>query len=177
MTWALIDGCFVVADALSLAALQPEGVAASEAIRSEVKGAVRQGVKSTARELAEAGGESTGETLARCAVVEGTSTATERLSRWWAVRSAGGVYSVLRRLPEALPRLSLGQITEMAAPLCSRAGMHLTTWRPFRLLKDGVEKVFQIPPERGLKYLSAQMLQAGVGVVGFQKMEEHLRSR
>ena len=25
MTWALIDGCFVVADVLSLAAIQPEG--------------------------------------------------------------------------------------------------------------------------------------------------------
>ena len=58
MTWALIDGCFVVADVLSLAAVQPEGAVASEAIRSEVKGAVRQGVRSAGRELGEAGGES-----------------------------------------------------------------------------------------------------------------------
>ena len=39
MTWALIDGCFVVADVLSLAAIQPEGAVASEAIRGEVKAA------------------------------------------------------------------------------------------------------------------------------------------
>jgi hypothetical protein len=185
MTWALVDGCFVVADVLSLAALQPEGAAAAEAIRSEVKGAVRQGVKSAARELTEAGGETAGETIARQGAVNGieraaaagTSSATERLARWWAVRSAGGVYQVLRRLPEALPRLSLAQISGMAGPLCAKASMRLTTWRPVRYLKEGAEVVMRIPPERGLKYLGAQMVQASVGVVGFQKMEEHLRSR
>ena len=45
MAWALIDGCFVVADALSLAALQPEGAVASEAARSEIKSATREAVK------------------------------------------------------------------------------------------------------------------------------------
>ncbi len=185
MTWALVDGCFVVADVLSLSALQPEGAAAAEAIRSEVKGAVRQSVKSAGRELAEAGGESAGEAVVRQetvkgierAAAEGTSTAAERLARWWTVRSAGGVYQVLRRLPEALPRLSLAQITGMAGPMCAKAGLRLTAWRPIRLLKEGAEVVLRIPPERGLKYLTAQMLQAGVGVVGFQKMEEHLKSR
>ncbi len=177
MTWALIDGCFVVADALSLAALQPEGAAAAEALRSEVKGAVRQGVKSAGRELADTGGESAGAALARRAAAEGTSTATERLVRWWTVRSAGGVYRVLRRLPEALPRLSLAQVSGMAGPLFTKAGMRLSTWRPVRFLKEGVEVVMRIPPERGLKYLGAQMVQASVGVVGFHKMEEHLRSR
>ncbi len=86
MTWALVDGCFVVADVLSLSALQPEGAAAAEALRSEVKGAVRQGVTSAGRELAEASGESVGEAIARQETVkgiervaaEGTSTATER---------------------------------------------------------------------------------------------------
>jgi hypothetical protein len=185
LTWALIDGCFVVADVLSLSALQPEAAAATEALRSEVKGAVREGVKTAGRELAEAGGESAGQAIARQetvkgierAAVEGTSTATERLLRWWTVRSAGGVFQVLRRLPEALPRLSLTQITGMAGPICTRAGLRLTTWRPVRYLKEGVEVVLRIPPERGLKYLTAQMVQASVGVVGFQKMEEHLRSR
>ena len=32
LTWALIDGCFVVADVLSLSALQPEGAAAAAQI-------------------------------------------------------------------------------------------------------------------------------------------------
>jgi hypothetical protein len=176
LTWALVDGCFVVVDVLSLSALQPEGAVATEAIRSEVKGAVRQGVKSAGRELAEAGGAAAARGTERAAV-EGTSTATERLARWWTVRSAGGVYQVLRRLPEALPQLSLFQISGMAGPLCTRAGLRLTEWRPIRFLKEGAEVLLRIPPERGLKYLSAQMVQAGVGVVGFQKMEEHLRSR
>lgn len=184
MTWALVDGCFVVADVLSLSALQPEGAAVAEALRSEVKGAVRRGLESAGRELAEAG-ESAGDAIARRqaargleqAAAEETSTAAERLARWWTVRSAGGVYRVLSRMPEALPRLSLARISEMAGPLCAKAGMRLTTWRPLRFLKDGAEVVMRIPPERGLKYLTAQMVQAGVGVVGFQKMEEHLRSR
>lgn len=176
LTWALIDGCFVVADVLSLSALQPEGAAAAEVARSEVKGVVRGGAKSAGRELAGAGGETAARGIERAAV-EGTSTATERLARWWTVRAAGGVYQVLRRLPEALPRLSLSQISGMAGPLCSRAGIRLTAWRPVRFLKEGAEVVLRIPPERGLKYLTAQMIQAGVGVVGFQKMEEHLRSR
>jgi hypothetical protein len=80
-------------------------------------------------------------------------------------------------MPDALPRLSLTQISRMAGPLCARAGMRLTAWRPVRFLREGAELVMRIPPERGLKYLTAQMVQAGVGVVGFQKMEEHLKSR
>ncbi len=34
-TWALVDACFVITDALSLVALQPEGAVAAEAVRSE----------------------------------------------------------------------------------------------------------------------------------------------
>ncbi len=177
MTWALVDGCFVVADVLSLSALQPEGAAAAEAIRAEVKGAVRQGVRSAGRELVESGGEAAAARGIERTAAGGTATVTERLARWWAVRSAGGIYQVLRRLPEALPRLSLTQFAEMARPLCTRARMRLSTWGPVRFLKGGAEVVMRVPPQRGLKYLSAQMLQAGVGVVGFQKMEEHLRSR
>ncbi len=173
MTWALVDGCFVVADVLSLAAVQPEGAVAAEAIRSEVKGAVRQGIGSAAGQLAVEGGESSGEAIVR----RGTAQISERLARWWTVRSAGGIYQFLRRLPEALPQLSLAQITQMAGPLCTKAGMRLTAWRPVRFLRNGAEVLLRIPPQRGLKYLSAQMLQAGVGVVGFQKMEEHLASR
>ena len=184
MTWALVDGCFVVADVLSLSALQPEGAAAAEAIRSEVKGAVRQGMKSAGRELAEAGGESAGEAIVRQetvkgierAAAEGTSTVTERLARWWAVRSAGGVYQVLRRLPEALPRLSLAQITGMAGPMRQgRPAAHRVAAHPVVEGRRGGRPAN--PAQRGLKYLTAQMLQAGVGVVGFQKMEEHLKSR
>ncbi len=54
MAWALIDGCFVVADVLSLAAVQPEGVVAAEAARAEVRSAVKRAVGSTGREAVEA---------------------------------------------------------------------------------------------------------------------------
>ena len=160
-TWALVDGCFVVADALSLLAVQPEGAAAAEAARAELKAATREAVKVAGRELAEEGAEAT----------------TRQLSKWWAVRAAGGTYQVLRRLPEALARLSLPEAAQLARPLCAKAGLRLSSWKPLRFLRDGRELLMRVPPERGLKYVAAQGVQAGVGVVAYQKMEEHLASR
>ena len=159
MTWALLDGCFVVADALSLAAIQPEGAIAVESAHTEIKSATREAAKAIGREA-----------------VSGVET-TGRLARWWAVRAAGGTFHVLRKLPQALPRLTLTELSEIARPLCTRAGLRLSTWTPVRLLKNGQEFLLRIPPERGLKYLAAQAGSAGVGVVGFRKMEEHLSSR
>jgi hypothetical protein len=177
LTWALVDGCFVVADVLSLAAIQPEGAVAAEAARSEVKAATREAVKEIGREVVEEGTESAARGLSRGAAAHGVDAATERLSRWWSVRLAGGTYEVLRRLPEALPRLSIEELTALARPLCTRAGIRLSTWKPLRFLKEGQEIVRRIPPERGLKYLAAQGAQAGVGVMAMHKMEEHLASR
>lgn len=177
LTWALIDGCFVVADALSLAAVQPEGVLATEATRSQIKTATREAAKALGREAVEETATTTARLTLRRGAAEGVEAAAERLSRWWAVRAAGGTYQVLRRLPEALPKLSLGELTNLARPLCARAGLRLSTWSPVRFLKDGKEVLMRIPPGRGLKYLGAQAAQASVGVVGFQKMEEHLASR
>jgi hypothetical protein len=163
MTWALIDGCFVMLDALSLAALQPEGAAVSEAVRNEVKSAVRAGSAVAGRALRGTGDIGT--------------TATQRLARWWAVRSAGGTYQVLRRAPEALPKVSLSRLTDLARPLCAKAGIRLSSWTPVRLWKDGVEVVSRIPADRGIQYLTAQVAVAQVGFVGFKKMEEHFASR
>ncbi len=118
----------------------------------------------------------TGSGLARLSG-EGSARLSQRLERWWAVREAGGLYQVLRQIPEAQTRLSLAQLAQMAGPIASKAGIRLSTWRPIRLLRNGTEVVLSIPPQRGLKYLAAQAAQAGVGVVGFQKMEEHLASR
>ena len=159
MSWALLDGCFVVADALSLAAIQPEGAIAAESAHTEIKAATREAAKAIGREA-----------------VSGVDT-TGRLARWWAVRAAGGTFQVLRKLPQALPRLTLAELSEIARPLCTRAGLRLSTWTPVRLLKHGQEFLLRIPPERGLKYLAAQAGSAGVGLVGFRKMEEHLSSR
>ena len=177
MTWALVDGCFVVMDALSLAAIQPEGAAASEAARAEVKAATREAVKALGAEVVEETASATAASVARRGVAGGVETAAERLSKWWAVRSAGGTYQLLLRLPQALPRLGLTELTDLARPLCSKAGLRLSTWAPVRLLKNGAEFVLRIPPERGLKYVGLQVGQATVGVVGFRKMEEHLASR
>ena len=169
LAWALIDGAFVVADALSLAALQPEGAAAAEAARAEVKSAAKQAAKTAGRELA----EDATVALAR----RGPEAVSLHLSKWWAVRAAGGTYQVLKKLPEALSRLTLSEAADLARSLCARAGYRLSTFAPVRLFKDGVEIVKAIPPQRGLKYLGVQFTQAAVGVVGVQKMEEHLKSR
>ena len=185
MTWALVDGCFVVADVLSLAAVQPEGAIAAESVRTEVKAAVREGARSVGRELTASAAQSAGKSLGRHqagtglerAGAVGASSLSGRWSRWWTVRKAGGFYQVLRQMPEALPRLSVQEMTQMAGPLATKAGFRLSSWSPVRLLRDGSEVVLRIPPERGLKYLSAQAIQASVGVVGFRKMEEHLASR
>ena len=173
MTWAVVDTGFIILDALSLASVQPEGVAASELTRSEVKAATREAAKLVGREALE---EVTESTLKRGAA-KGLERTTEQLSRWWAIRSAGGTYKVFRKMPQALPNLTLTSLSELARPLCAQAGLHLSTWRPVRLLVSGKEFILQIPPERGLKYMGVQVAQAGVGVVGFRKMEEHLASR
>ncbi len=73
--------------------------------------------------------------------------------------------------------MSLTQVVDMARPLCAKAGIRLSSWKPIQLLRAGSAFPLQIPPERGLKYVAAQVVQASVGVVGFQKMEEHLASR
>ncbi len=180
MAWALIDGCFVVADVLSLAAVQPEGVVASEAARAEVRSAVKRAVGSTGREAVEAATTDATKALARRGAAEGLEEAASgsaRLARWWTVRAAGGTYRVLRRLPEALPKLTVPEIADLGRGLCAKAGLTLTTWGPLRFLKEGEEIVRRIPPSKGLKYLGLQATQATVGVVGFRKMEEHLASR
>ncbi|MBV8605940.1 MAG: hypothetical protein JO034_00565 [Singulisphaera sp.] len=177
MTWALVDGCFVVVDALSLVAVQPEGVAAAEAARAEIKAATREGIKVVGDALTEGGTQAATRALARQGSAQGVEAMTERLSRWWAVRLAGGTYQVLRRVPEALPRLGVDEVADLGRALCARAGFRLSTWGPIRLLKNGQDVLVRIPPGRGLKYLAAQAAQAGVGVVGFHKMEEHLASR
>jgi hypothetical protein len=185
MTWALIDGSFVIADVLSLAAGQPQGALAAESIRAEVKAAAREGVKTAGREVVTAGSESAAKSVTRRQAVAGldkaiassSALAARRAARWWRVRTAGGFFEVLRKTPEALARLDVRTITEIARPICTKAGLRLSTWRPVRLLRNGAEIVSQIPPERGLKYVAAQAVQASVGVIAFQKMEEHIASR
>jgi hypothetical protein len=173
MTWAAVDAAFVTLDTLSLLSLQPEGVAASEVARSELKAAGKTTVRFAGRELTEEAAEVAGKITAR----DGTEQAAARLSRWYAVQLAGGTYQALRRMPEALGKLSLSEISRLGRPLCEKAGLRLSTWAPVRFFNGATTVVRAIPPQRGLKYLGVQAVQVGVGVVGVQKMEEHLASR
>jgi hypothetical protein len=179
VAWAGIDACFVILDALSLAAVQPEGVAVSEAARAEVRSVVRRAAGSVGTEAVEEATADAGKALARRGIAEGLEGAagSARLTRWWSVRAAGGTYRVLRRLPEALPKMTVPEIADLGRGLCTKAGLGLTNWGPLRFLKDGQEILRRIPPGRGLKYLGVQATQATVGLVGFRKMEEHLASR
>jgi hypothetical protein len=178
MTWALVDGCFVVVDALSLLALQPEGAAASELARTELKAAAREGARAATRELAEEVTEAVGRAAVREGASEGLASAAEQASRWWAVRRAGGPFAVFRRLPEALASLDLGGIVRLAGPTSTRAGIRLSVWgKPLRFMTREGERVLTLQPGAGLRVVRDQVLASGVGVVGYRKMEEFLKSR
>jgi hypothetical protein len=177
MTWALVDGCFVVADILSLTAAHPEGAVAAEVAHSELEATAREAAKTIGRELAEEGAQSAGVATGRRAAGQGSEAATGRLVRWWAVRRAGGIYKVLHRTPEAMERLALSEIGDLSRRSCAKAGFRLVEWRPLHFFLGGREVLRRIPPKAGIKYLAAQALQAGAGVVAFHKMEEHLASR
>jgi hypothetical protein len=167
-TWALVDGAFVTADVLSLLAVQPEGVAAAELTRSQIKSvgraAAREGVENITEVATKAG-------------IQAADATVRHASRWWAVRSVGGLGKVLKEMPQALNRLELGQIEEMLRPLAMRAGVALSRFEPIRFLKNGREVIMRIPPEKGLKYLAIESGQASVGLAAYWKMEEHLAAR
>lgn len=164
MAWALVDGCLVVMDVVSLTALQPAGAAAAEAARSEVKATVRAAAKSAGREAAEQ-------------AVEALGSAGSRAARWWAVRAAGGTYRVMARLPEALGKMTLEQVTRAAGPFCAKAGIRLSAWSPVRLVKDGASVVLRVPTGVWVRYVGVNAAQASVGVAAMHKMEEWLGSR
>ncbi len=160
VTWAAIDAAFVVWDVLSLIAAQPGATAAGEAVRGEVKATVKQAAKLTAREG-----------------VQAVAAGATRAARWWAVRAGGGLFQVLKRTPEAISRMSVEQITRMAAPLCRKAGIKLSTWTPLRFIQNGAAVLVRVPAERWVKYVAVNGAQAGVGVIAIHKMEEYLSSR
>lgn len=167
-SWALVDSAFVVADVMSLAALQPEGVVVAEATRSQVKtlgrSAVREGAENLTQVISKSG-------------IDSGNQAAKRASQWWAVRKAGGLGRVMKEMPQAVSRMSISQAEEVLRPLARKAGMTISRFEPIRFMKDGREFIMKIPPDRGLKYLAMESGQAGVGLVAFWKMEEHLSSR
>jgi hypothetical protein len=126
-------------------------------------------VKATARAAAR--------TVGREAVEQAAESAGGRVARWWAVRSAGGTFQVMKRLPEALGKMSVEEVAKIAGPMCGKAGLRLSTWSPLRFLKDGQAVAMRIPPRTWAKYVGINVVQAGVGVGAMHKMEEYLRSR
>ena len=171
-SWALMDGAFVVADVMSLAAIQPEGVAAAELTRGQVKTigrtTAREGAELLTDKAVRSGIEATGQIA---------STSTRLASRWWAVKTAGGLGKVMKQWPQAINRMSIGQIEEIVRPLARKAGVSLSRFEPLRFMKNGRELLMRVPPERGLKYLAIESGQAAVGLAAYWKMEEHLASR
>lgn len=167
-TWALVDGAFVTADLLSLAAIQPEGVAASELTRSQIKSIGRSAAREGLENLTE---------INTKAGLQTTDAALRNASRWWTIRSAGGLGKVLKDLPRAMNRFELRQIEEMTRPIAKQAGIILSKFEPIRFLKNGRELIMRIPPERGMKYLAIETGQASVGLAAYWKMEEHLAAR
>jgi hypothetical protein len=171
-SWALMDGAFVVADVMSLFAIQPEGVLAAEMTRGQVKTlgktAAREGAESVVDRSVKAGLQA-GEQV--------TASTARRANQWWAVRSAGGLQKVLKQMPNAMNRMTLSQVEEIVRPLARKAGVTLSRFEPLRFMKDGRELLMRVPPERGLKYLAFESGQAGVGLAAYWKMEEHLASR
>lgn len=167
-TWALVDGAFVAADLLSLAAIQPEGVAASELTRSHIKSIGRSAAREGLENLTE---------ISTKAGLQTTDASLRNASRWWTIRSAGGLGKVLKDLPRAMNRFELRQIEEMTRPIAKQAGIILSKFEPIRFLKNGRELIMRIPPERGMKYLAIETGQASVGLAAYWKMEEHLAAR
>ena len=173
MAWALVDGCFVVADVLSLAALQPGGTVAVEAARTEVKAAGREAVRKAGVELTEdalgVGSKATARTAPR---PRGTS-------RPLVDSEAGGRYlSRDEAVAEALDRMGLAEISRMARRLLRkgrpaarvpgiRYGSCRQRWRSCSSRSPASRGSSTRPPSRSRP---ASALSA------IHKMEEHLAS-
>lgn len=177
LTWAVVDGAFVVMDAVAIAGLRPEGAAAAQAARANLKIAVRtaagdagSGVERVSANAAKRAGLGPGTPIA-------ADEAARRAARWWSVRRAGGAFAVLRRKPEVLQTLTLAQLGDLARPLAAKIGVRVSNFAPARFWTEGAERVVAVAAERGPKYVAAQAAQAGVGILAVTKMEEHLRGR
>ena len=164
LTFALFDVAFIIMDVVSLGSLQPEGVAAIEAARTNLRSSAR----ATLREVGE--GATTRMTGHPARDVLGWT------GRRLAVEQAGGLFATLKRLPEVLPKLTPGEMADLARPLATKLRLNLARFAPVRLLHSGVETVRPIAI-RGTKYMSDNLIAAGVGIVAISKMEEYLQSR
>ncbi len=166
--WAAVDLAFVAADVLGLIA-GPEGALAASAAGQEARAAVRFAARSEMELLSAGAAGRAGSQVAK--------VSSERLARYWGVRSAGGVSRILARTSEAMERLDLAAASRSAKAVAARMGLVLSAWKPVEFLRSGVRVIVAIPPQKGLKYLGVQMASAGAGAIAFQKMEEHLKSK
>ena len=185
MTWAVVDGCFVIADVLSLAAIQPEGAVAAEAVRSEVKAAAREGTgrpaESSQRPAANRRGRAwhshgprgaprrRRNSRGRSCLAQGRPLVGRPLRG----RSLSGPATSSRRPAPHEPDPG-GRDGQAAL----RQGRHQTQLMEADSAPQGRRGHSAPDPSRaGPEVPGGAVLQASVGVVGFQKMEEHLSSR
>jgi hypothetical protein len=156
--WAGVDATLVAVDVLSLMSLQPEGVAASEAARS--------GVKSTARATIRTGAES--------AVGHVTETVAGQATRQVARE---GTEQIVQHAAELSSRAAEAASAELAESLARRSGIRLAGWHTQSASRFVAGYFAALPRNRLAKYVAANSVQAGVGLIAVRKMEEYLESR
>lgn len=161
--WAGVDAALVTFDALSLMTLQPEGVAASEAARSGIKSTARAGVQSGARSAVEHATET--------AATRAAATASREVAR-----GAGGQLAE-RGVAASSTAAAEAAGAELTATLARRSGIRLAQFQSATAARALVSQLFALPRNRLGKYVAANAVQAGVGVVAVRKMEEYLEGR
>ena len=134
----VVDGCFVITDVLSLAALQPEGAVAAEAVRSEVKAAVREGAKTVSETSSSSRhrvgrkvlGPRRGGNRARGSRESGRVSGRKKAGAM-VVRCdpAGGLYQVLQAVSRSPAAAEPGPVDRDGGPAGAKAGLRLSRWR------------------------------------------------
>lgn len=161
--WAGVDAGLIVFDALSLATLQPEGVAAAETIRATAKSGAKSAVKTGTRAILEDATESLAVRTGRTAATEAVRESTEQFGRHAAAAS--------QHSAEAAS-------AELAASLARRSGIRLTRWESLVSVRIGATATLTtLHRSRLTKYVTVNAAQAGVGLLAIHKMEEYLEGR
>jgi hypothetical protein len=162
LVWAGIDTGLIAIDALSLLSLQPEGVAAGEAIRVGAKTAARATIRSTGRAVSEHAAESAAARIGRAMTGE------------LAHAVAGGMERATMSAADQAAHLAG---VELARGLSNRSGIRLARW--YASARFGAETALHLvqPFRRGGKYVTVNAAQAGIGTLALCKMDEYLAGR
>jgi hypothetical protein len=161
--WAGIDAGLIAFDALSLATLQPEGVAAAETVRATAKSGTKAAVKAGTRTVLEDATESLAARTVRTTAGDLARESTEQFGK--RVASAG------QHSAEAAS-------AELAESLARRSGIRLARWETLVSMRNGTTATLTaLHRSRLTKYVTVNVAQAGVGLLAIHKMEEYLEGR